>query len=86
MNPVIRSDGSPKFAMVSTLAGAVGGYCVGTLGPAALALTLSGASGAMLYIVFGELLPEAARRQNSALPARAAVVGLLTGLAVVSAA
>ena len=23
MNPIIRSDGSPKFAMVSTLAGAI---------------------------------------------------------------
>ncbi len=26
MNPIIRSDGSPKFAMVSTLAGAVVEY------------------------------------------------------------
>ena len=41
-----------------TVLGALLGYGVGAMGPAALALSLSFASGAMLYVVFGELLPE----------------------------
>ena len=68
-----------------TILGAVAGYSLGALGPLALALCLSFASGAMLYVVFGELLPEAAGLWKSKLPALAAVVGMLTGLAVVYA-
>lgn len=70
---------------VPTILGAMAGYFLGTLGPAALAGCLSFASGAMLYVVFGELLPEAAGLWQSKLPALAAVVGMLTGLAVVYA-
>ena len=42
-----------------TILGAMLGYFLGTLSPVMLALSLSFASGAMLYVVFGELLPEA---------------------------
>ena len=66
-----------------TVLGAALGYFLGTLGPAALTLSLSFASGAMLYVVFGELLPEAARLWNSNLPSLAAVLGILLGLVIV---
>ena len=66
-----------------TVAGAAMGYRLGTLGPVGLAVTLGFASGAMLYVVFGELLPEALDLWRSRMPALAAVVGILTGLAMV---
>ena len=49
---------------------------------AALAVVLSGASGAMLYVVFAELLPEAAELWQSRLPALAAVLGMIVGMAI----
>ncbi|WP_295584409.1 threonine/serine exporter family protein, partial [uncultured Oscillibacter sp.] len=55
-----------------TVLGAAAGYFLGTLGPRALSLALSFASGAMLYVVFGELLPEAGEMWKSRLPALAA--------------
>ena len=45
--------------------------------------TLGGASGAMLYVVFGELLPESFRLCRSPAPVMAAVLGVLTGMGVV---
>ncbi|MEG1988150.1 MAG: ZIP family metal transporter [Oscillibacter sp.] len=66
-----------------TVLGAVGGYYLGTLGPTALALALSGASGAMLYVVFAELLPEATELWQSRLPPLAAVAGIVAGLVII---
>lgn len=68
-----------------TVAGAALGYQMGTLGPVGLAVTLGFASGAMLYVVFGELLPEALTLWQSRMPALAAVLGIVTGLMVVYA-
>lgn len=65
-----------------TIAGAAVGYYLGTLGPRALVLALSFASGAMLYVVFGELLPEASGLWRSPAPALAAVVGILMGMMI----
>ena len=55
------------------------------MGATALALSLSFASGAMLYVVFGELLPESILMWRSKLPAAAAIVGMLTGLVIIYA-
>ncbi len=49
----------------------------------ALAISLSFASGAMLYVVFGELLPESILMWKSKLPAMLAVLGLMTGLIII---
>ena len=49
----------------------------------ALVISLSFASGAMLYVVFGELLPESILMWKSKLPAALAVLGLLTGLIII---
>lgn len=66
-----------------TVLGAVFGYSLGMMGPAMLALSLCFASGAMLYVVFCELLPEAIMLWRSKLPAFAVLVGIFTGLFIV---
>lgn len=66
-----------------TIIGAVIGYYIGMLSPMALSLSLSFASGAMLYVVFGELLPESILMWRSKLPAFAMLVGLLVGLVII---
>ena len=68
-----------------TILGALLGYTLGAMGPTALAVSLSFASGAMLYVVFGELLPESILMWRSKLPAAAAIVGMLTGLVIIYA-
>ncbi len=68
---------------VPTVLGAAAGYSLGSMGALGLALSLSFASGAMLYVVFGELLPEAFQMWRSRLPALAAVLGILVGLVIV---
>lgn len=66
-----------------TIIGAVVGFCLGTLSPMWLSLPLSFAAGAMFYVVFGELLPEAILMWRSKLPAFATVVGVLVGLILI---
>ncbi|MCI2057480.1 MAG: ZIP family metal transporter [Oscillibacter sp.] len=66
-----------------TILGAIAGYFLGTMGPLALALSLSFASGAMLYVVFGELLPESILMWRSKLPALAVIIGMMTGLLII---
>ncbi len=70
---------------VPTVLGAVLGYFLGTLSPLALALSLSFACGAMLYVSFGELIPESILMWRSKLPAFAVLIGILTGLIIVMA-
>lgn len=77
-----RSAALAALTGAPTVLGAVLGYWMGTLGPRALAAALSFASGAMLYVVFGELLPEAAGLWHSKAPALAAVAGVLVGMAI----
>lgn len=78
-----RAAGLAALSGAPTVLGAALGYCLGTLGPTALTLTLSFAAGAMLYVVFGELLPEAAGLWKSKLPALTAVLGVLVGMLIV---
>ena len=68
-----------------TVLGAILGFYLGTMGPSALSLSLSFASGAMLYVVFGELMPESILMWQSKLPALATVIGMLTGLVIIYA-
>lgn len=66
-----------------TILGALMGFLIGAISPTALVLSLSFASGAMLYVVFGELLPESILMWKSKLPAALAVLGMLTGLVII---
>jgi ZIP family zinc transporter len=66
-----------------TILGAIIGYYLGAMGPLMLALSLSFASGAMLYVVFGELLPEAILMWRSKLPSLSVFIGVLVGLLII---
>ena len=66
-----------------TIIGAIIGYTLGLISPVWLALSLSFAGGAMLYVVFGELLPEAILMWRSKLPALFMLIGTLVGLLLV---
>ena len=88
---LLISGGMPKWRSVivtaltgfPTILGALLGFAVGAMGPTALAVSLSFASGAMLYVVFGELLPESILMWRSKLPATATIIGMLTGLVII---
>lgn len=67
----------------TTIVGAIIGYYLGSMGPLALTLSLSFASGAMLYVVFGELLPEAILMWKSKLPAFAILLGMFVGMVII---
>ena len=66
-----------------TVLGAALGYALGIMEPGLLAVTLSAASGAMLYVVFAQLLPEAQALRQGRGSALAAVLGVIVGMAVV---
>ena len=67
-----------------TIIGALLGYSLGLLSPIMLSLALSFAGGAMLYVVFGELLPESILMWKSKTPAFLTLIGVLTGLVLVN--
>ena len=66
-----------------TVFGALLGYAVGGINDIMLVISLGFASGAMLYVVFGELLPESILMWRSKLPAFALFVGVLAGFLLV---
>ena len=68
---------------IPTIIGALLGYVLGELGPIGLAISLGFASGAMLYVVFGEILPQAILMYRSKLPAFSAIGGILVGLIII---
>ncbi len=70
---------------IPTIIGAMLGFMLGELGPVGLALSLGFASGAMLYVVFGEILPQAILMYHSKLPAFSAIGGMLVGLLIIFA-
>ena len=85
------SGGMSKFKAVlitaatgiPTMLGALLGFWLGEIGPLGLAASLGFASGAMLYVVFGEILPQAILMYHSKLPAFSAIAGLLVGLFII---
>ncbi len=68
---------------VPTILGALIGYYVGVQTPMALAVALSIAGGAMLYVVFFELLPEAYRQWRSPWAILFTVVGFALGVLLI---
>ena len=78
-----RSVGVTALSGSPTILGALLGFFLGTIGPVALILSLSFASGAMLYVVYGELLPESILMWKSKMPAAAVILGMLLGLIII---
>jgi len=70
---------------VPTIIGALLGYMIGELGALGLALSLGFASGAMLYVVFGEIVPQSILMYHSKLPAFSTIFGMLVGLLIIFA-
>ena len=68
---------------IPTILGAILGFWLGEIGPVGLALSLGFASGAMLYVVFGEILPQSILMYHSKLPAFSAIIGILVGMLII---
>ena len=87
------SGGMPKWKAVlmtassgiPTIIGALLGYLIGDIGALGLCLSLGFASGAMLYVVFGEILPQAILMYHSKLPAFFTIIGILAGMVIIFA-
>ena len=87
------SGGMPKLKAVlitassgiPTILGALLGYVIGEISAFGLALSLGFASGAMRYVVFGEILPQAILMYSSKLPAFSAIFGMLVGMLIIFA-
>ena len=85
------SGGMPKWKAVvitacsgiPTILGALLGYLLGEIGPLGLTMSLGFASGAMLYVVFGEILPQSILMYHSKLPAFSTIVGVLVGMLII---
>ena len=69
----------------TTVIGAIIGYLLGSMGDFMHVLALSFASGAMLYVVLGELLPESILMWRSKLPDAATMVGIILGMIIIFA-
>ena len=68
---------------IPTILGALLGYLLGEIGPMGLSMSLGFASGAMLYVVFGEILPQSILMCHSKLPAFSAIIGILVGMLII---
>ena len=68
---------------IPTILGALLGFALGEIGALGLALSLGFASGAMLYVVFGEILPQSILMYHSKLPAFSTIVGILVGMLII---
>jgi ZIP family zinc transporter len=70
------------FAGATTLIGGVAGVLFGSLSNTAVALSLSAAGGAMLYVVFGEIIPQAVVATRSRTATIITLAGVIAGMLV----
>ena len=75
--------GIAALSGLPTILGALLGYGAGTMNPLLLAVSLSFAAGAMLYVIFGELLPEGEHLWQNRLSGLATMLGMLLGMALI---
>ena len=88
--PLLAGGSKPGWAVavaalsgLPVILGALLGYGVGTMNPLLLAISLSFAAGAMLYVIFGELLPEGERLWQHRLSGLSTMLGMLLGMALI---
>ena len=67
----------------TTLIGAITGVLLGGISDVAIALSLSAAGGAMLYIVFGEIIPQSIIMTKNRVAAIVTLLGIIAGLIIV---
>ena len=84
--PLLTGGSSPARAIgIAALSGVptMLGYSMGTMNPLLLGISLSFAAGAMLYVIFGELLPESENLWQNRLSGLATMLGMLLGMALI---
>ena len=67
---------------VTTLIGGLLGILIGSISDFAIAMSLAGAGGAMLYIVFGEMMPQAIVMTKNRAASIVTLFGIIIGLLV----
>jgi len=72
------------LAGVPMVLGAALGFFLGGISDYVLAICLAGAGGAMLYVVFGEIIPQSLLLRKGKLPAVVTMVGIVVGYILVS--
>ena len=80
--PKVKAVALTTLSGVPTIVGGAIGMLIGGISDIALAVALTGAGGAMLYVVFGEILPQSAIITKSRFTNIAALVGILVGLLI----
>lgn len=78
-----KAAGIAALSGVPTIFGALAGYALGDMGALGLALSLSFAAGTLLYVVFGEVLPQSINLYCSRKTAYAAITGLAVGMLII---
>ena len=68
---------------VPTVLGAIAGVIIGNISDFAVALSFAMAGGAMLYVVFGEILPQSIVTNKDRVPTVCALVGVALGLLLI---
>ena len=71
------------IAGATTIIGAFIGLCVGRISPLLIALSLGAAAGAMLYAVFGEIVPQTILLRKDRITTAAVIAGIFAGLLIV---
>ncbi len=66
-----------------TVIGAVLGYALGNISPMVISICLSLAGGAMLYVTYGEILPQAVLLYNKRLPTLFNLFGVILGMLII---
>ena len=68
---------------IPTVLGALVGTSIGNMGALGTALSLSFAAGTLLYVVFGEVLPQSINLYCSRKTAFSAITGLIIGMLII---
>lgn len=68
---------------IPIMLGGLLGFWIGEIGKTGLCLSLAFASGAMLYVVFGEIFPQAILLCKSKTPAFSLMAGMIAGILVI---
>ena len=80
-----QADQITALSGAPTIIGALFGYWLGDIGDLGLAISLGFASGAMLYVVFGEIFPQSILMYRSKRPAFFTILGVMVGLLIIYA-